>query len=169
MSYQHANIVPLRLWPARDGRHTVEGVAKLRDEDYLFRERLGHVLVAMRERLGWTREDAADELGIPLSTLGKWERGDNAPKGYDLGRLYRGYEKHGVAKWEWFLEPPEVVRVDPVQSHLDSLERAGAISADEREARVQARRQQAVEKRRASRDTPGKRTRPRSPRPGRDQ
>jgi hypothetical protein len=75
----------------------------------------------------------------------------HAPKGYDLGRLYFGYERWG-ADWRWFLSPPEVVpEVNPVRTRLDELERAGAIAADEREARVRARRQLAVERRAASR------------------
>lgn len=117
----------------------------------LFRTRIANVLRMLRAISGWTREEAAEALDVTAVSLGRWERGDNPPKGYDLGRLYEGYRRWG-AQWEWFLRPPEIVpEVNPVRAHLDELERAGAIAADEREARVAARRRQAAQKRAASR------------------
>jgi transcriptional regulator with XRE-family HTH domain len=138
-------------------------VAKLRDEDVLFRDRIAKVLRELRTTSGWTREEAAEAIGVPPDTLGKWERGQHAPKGYDLGRLYRGYVRWG-ADWKWFLNPPEVLEVNPIRARLDELERRGAIAADEREARVAARRHASAAKRAASRGKQPGRTKPRSPR-----
>jgi len=121
-------------------------VAKPRDEDVLFRERIARVLRELRATSGWTRAEAAEAIDVPEATLGKWERGEHAPKGYDLGRLFRAYRRWG-ARWQWFLDPPEVVEINPIRERLAALEERGAIAADEREARVQARRRAVVAKR----------------------
>jgi transcriptional regulator with XRE-family HTH domain len=151
--------VPLVVWQYELGLPTLAGVPKLREEDRQFAQRLGSVLVALRERAGETRPQAAERLQVSDTSLGRWERGEHAPKGYDLGRLFRGYEQWG-AQWEWFFEPPAIVTVDPVRSKLDELERAGAIAADEREARVAARRRRTGASRAGGRGTPPKRKRP---------
>ncbi len=153
----------LTLWPTSPAPRTVTDVPKLRPEDRQFADRLGRVLVELRRRTGENRDEAAERMELNSGTLGRWERGNYAPKGYDLGRLFRGYS-HVGARWEWFFDPPEVVEVNPIRSHLDELERTGAISADEREARVAARRREAVAKRAAARGKPTKRSRPRPPR-----
>lgn len=153
----------LALWSHSPAPPTVPDVPKIRDEDRRFAERLGGVLRDLRSRSGWTREEAAEKIGVNAGTLGRWERAEYSPKGYDLGRLYRGYVTWG-AQWEWFFDPPERVEINPVRARLDELERAGAIAADEREARVANRRQQAVAKRAAARDKSSTRSQPRSPR-----
>lgn len=144
--------MPIPLWSTRRGGRSVTPMPKARDEDRQFAERLGPVLIRLRERAGWTREEASFELAIPVSTLGKWERGENAPKAYDLGRLFLGYERWGADPL-WFLNPPAVITFDPIKDRLDALEASGAISADEREARVQERRRRNDAKRAAGRGT----------------
>src|SRR5205085_8116397 len=109
------------VWQYELGLPTLGLVPKLREEDHQFAERLGAVLVALREAAGWTRPEAAEELGVSETSLGRWERGEHAPKGYDLGRMFRGYEKWG-AQWEWFFDPPAIVTLDPVRSKLRELE-----------------------------------------------
>jgi transcriptional regulator with XRE-family HTH domain len=97
------------------------------------------MLVNLRTEAGWTREKAEEQLGIPASTLGKWERGQHPPKAADLSRLYLGYIKAGVpADPEWFLDPPAVVRLDPVRARLVEL-RAEAAAAAAAEAAERAR------------------------------
>lgn len=162
MQYPYSDEVPVRGWSNRPGRNSVPVVAKLRDEDVLFRERIASVLRELRRTSGWTRAEAAEAIGVPDTTLGKWERAEHAPKGYDLGRLYRGYRKWG-ARWQWFMDPPEVIQINPVRAQLDALEARGAIAADEREARVAARRRAAAEKRAAARGIPPTDTPPGSP------
>jgi transcriptional regulator with XRE-family HTH domain len=124
-------------------------VPKIRDEDKVFAERLGNVLSALRDTTGETRPEAAERLGVSETSLGRWERGEFAPKGYDLGRLYRGYLEWG-ADWQWFFDPPEVVTLNPVRSRLDALAQSGAIRADEAEKRVEERRRAAAAKRAAA-------------------
>lgn len=150
-AYRYTNMIAVTGWSATNGLRTFEPMPKDRGEDALFAKRMGKVLATLRSVSGWTREEAAEAMDVTLTSLGRWERGENAPKGYDLGRLYRGYSRWG-ADWQWFLDPPAVIpEVNPVKSRLDELERAGAIAADEREARVAARRRQASERRAASR------------------
>lgn len=130
---------------------TVCRVPRRRDEDVLFAERLSYVLRALRAASGMSQEEAAEAIGVSLAKLSRWEQAVNAPKGYDLGRVYAGYERWG-ADWHWFFDPPEVIpAVDPVKAYLDGLARSGAIAADEAEARVRARHLRAVEKRAAAR------------------
>jgi transcriptional regulator with XRE-family HTH domain len=160
--------VALLLWPDHQRRLSVGAVPKLRDEDVLFRERIARVLAELRRSSGWTRDEAAEAIGVPAATLGKWERGEHAPKGYDLGRLYRTYRTWG-ADWQWFLEPPEVIEINPIRAALNALEERGAIAADEREARVEARRRATAAKRAAARGTASRGTRARSARQSRDQ
>lgn len=143
---------PLPLWPSTPALRTLLNVPKIRAEDRQFALRLGVVLSELRKASGETRPDAADRLGVSETSLGRWERGEFAPKGYDLGRLYRGYTRWG-ARWEWFFDPPEIPEVSPVRAALDDLARAGAIAADEREERVEARRRRAAEKRAVARGT----------------
>ena len=37
-------------------------------------------LKAARQRLGWSEETCAHELGVTFSTLNRWERGESLPK-----------------------------------------------------------------------------------------
>lgn len=156
------------VWSPFPTRPSVPSVPKPPGEDALYRDRIARVLRELRQSSGWTRSEAAEAIDVPEATLGKWERAEHAPKGYDLGRLFRAYQRWG-AQIEWFLEPPEVVEVNPIRARLDELEQHGAIAADEREARVRARRQSAVAKRVAGRGTPPTGRGPRSARrpPGR--
>lgn len=116
------------IWPAHGASGSVAAVPKIRAEDRQFALRLGNVLQQLRATAGWTQAKAAEELRLNEGTLGRWERGDYAPKGYDLGRLFRGYQRFG-AQWEWFFDPPEVVEINPVKAKLDELAELGTIEA----------------------------------------
>ena len=135
--------------PLVTARPSVSGMPRLRDEDRQFAERLGLVLRVLREHAGWSRAKAAEELDVSLETLGKWERGQHAPKGYDLGRLYRGYERFG-AEWSWFFDPPEVVVVNPVRDRLAELAR-GAVAEAREDLASEQERGRAAEAQRAAR------------------
>ncbi len=127
-------IAPVQRWHAPVEVASVEGVST-RDQDNAFAGRLGPMLTNLRKAAGWTREQADEKLGIPASTLGKWERGEHPPKAADLSRLYLGYVKAGVpADPKWFLDPPNVVRMDPVKDRLDELRRAAQEAADDETA-----------------------------------
>lgn len=148
---------PLSLWSPVRGGPTVADVTKVRD-DKQFATRLGNVLRELRDIAGkaepdedWTQEGAAEKIDVPLSTLGHWERGENAPKGYDLGRLYRAYERFG-ARWEWFFDPPEVVVTNPVREHLARLARGATAAALEDRAPARAKHRPAAKRRAAPRD-----------------
>jgi transcriptional regulator with XRE-family HTH domain len=52
---------------------------------------LAERLVAARERLGWSQEDAAGRLGLKPPQLSKWERGANTPGGRNLARIAEAY------------------------------------------------------------------------------
>jgi transcriptional regulator with XRE-family HTH domain len=155
--------VTLLVWPRVPASSNVAAVPKVRAEDRIFAQRLGGVLRELRRVSGWTQEQAAEKLGLVPGTLGRWERGDFAPKGYDLGRLYRGYRRFG-AQPDWFFDPPEIVLVNPIRAVLDELQESGAIAADEREERAAGQRQRGVARRAGGRGTPPTGTGPRSAR-----
>src|SRR5215831_8282898 len=87
MVFQKRSAEPLPLWPTRAWLRTVPSVPAIRDEDRVFAERLGAVLRRLRAVTRETRPEAAERLGVSETSLGRWERGEFAPKGYDLGRL----------------------------------------------------------------------------------
>ena len=82
--------------------------AEIDDETY--REQLSDVLRVLRRRLGKkrgqkiTQEQAAEWMGIDAGTLGRWERGDNAPKPQLIPRIAEAY---GLPRESWwiFLQP----------------------------------------------------------------
>lgn len=153
----------MAFWTQPLAADSVPAVPKIRAEDREFALRLGGVLRELRAKTGWTQEQAAERANLPTAKLGRWERGDYAPKGYDLGRLFRFYEEHG-AKWEWFFDPPEIVVVNPVRTQLNGSGSAAENAADSAEARAVARRQRAAERRVVAPGTPRRRTPPGSPR-----
>jgi len=152
---------PDRRWYAQPAVDSVVDVST-RVQDGEFARRLGPMLVNLRTEAGWSREMAEEKLGIPASTLGKWERGQHPPKSADLSLLYLGYVKAGVpADPTWFLDPPVVVRLDPVRALLDERRRAAEEAAAYAAAEPPRR---AAGGRAAPRDrSPGRRT-PGSPR-----
>jgi transcriptional regulator with XRE-family HTH domain len=116
--------------------------------------RLANVLRELRSVAGWTQEQAAEEIGTSVSSLSRWETGKFAPKGYDLGRVYRAYERFGAQR-EWFFDPPEVVVRNPIRDQLAELARGAAALAHE-DLVQEVERDQAAASRQASR----RRTRP---------
>lgn len=125
-------------------RSLVSGLAsstcpRISDDDREFARRIANVLRQLRKRTGWSQDEAAERLAVPTGTLGRWERGQFAPKGVDLGKLYLAYKPFG-AEMEWFLLPPEVEEFNPVRDHLDALARSASRAADEAAERAEARR-----------------------------
>ena len=112
--------------------------------------RLANVLRELRTASGWTQEKAAEEIGTSVSSLSRWETAKFAPKGYDLGRLFRAYERFG-AEWSWFFDPPEIVVVNPVRDRLAELARASTAEAREDLAREREAGQEAASRRDARR------------------
>ncbi len=50
----------------------------------------------LREKLGWSREKMASELGISFSTLQKWELGLTHPSPMAKEKIEKLMEKHFV-------------------------------------------------------------------------
>lgn len=139
------------LWSGVVAPPSVPDMPTVTDEDRLFAERLANVLRELRRISGWTQEEAAEAIGTSVSSLSRWERGRFAPKGYDLGRVFRAYERYG-AQQEWFFDPPEVVVTNPVRDRLAELAReAATLEREDRELEA-VRRQAAARKRVAQRD-----------------
>lgn len=129
---------------------SVPGVARISAEDKQFALRLGAVLRELRAQTGWTQDQAAERGGLVTGTLGRWERGEHAPKGYDVGRLFRLYEPFG-AQADWFFDPPEVLVTNPVRDRLSEIARGAASLAREDLEEARAKRQAAEDKRAARR------------------
>jgi transcriptional regulator with XRE-family HTH domain len=127
-------------------------VPPVKPEDRQFAARLANVLRELRHQAGWTQEEAAEAIGVPIGKLGRWERAEHPPKGYDLGRAYRAYKAIG-AQWEWFFDPPEVVVLNPVRDHLAGLAHDAAALGHEDVEREQAAPRAAARKRGGPRRT----------------
>lgn len=147
----------MTLWIPPQTVGSVPPVPKIREEDRQFALRLGGVLRELRAKAGLTQEEAAEDMNVPTARLGRWERGDFAPKGYDLGRLFRFYERFG-AEWKWFFDPPEIVVVNPIREILNGTQEAAETAADRASVRAVERRQKAAERRVVSPGTPRRRT-----------
>lgn len=106
----------------------VTDVPRLTDEDKLYAVRLGHVLRTIREAAGLTQAQVEDELKLSAQTIGRWERGAHAPKGYNFGRLFRFYEPYG-AELDDFLNPPAVVVINPLRDRLATRPRLEEVAA----------------------------------------
>lgn len=48
---------------------------------------LADKLKAARKKLGLTQQEAAQQWGIPASTMIKWEQDESTPRGYALQQL----------------------------------------------------------------------------------
>src|SRR5690349_25029567 len=67
---------------------TVPPVAGTDGDRSTFRRRLGLSLAAFRRAAGYgQQQQGADELGVNVETLGRWERGTKEPKAYELHRM----------------------------------------------------------------------------------
>lgn len=61
------------------------------------RARLAFVLVSARQAAGLTQAQAAAELGVDVTTLGRWERGQTAPDVWEMRVMSRIF---GVNLWD---------------------------------------------------------------------
>lgn len=104
-------------FPALRLARSVTDVPKISDEDKLYAKRLGPVLRTLREGASKTQAMVEEDLSLAEGTLGRWERGDHAPKGYNFGRLFRYYEPWG-AELNDFLDPPAIMVVNPLRDRL---------------------------------------------------
>lgn len=54
-------------------------------------ESLGEILTRARQKKLWTLEEAAEALGVSVSTVERWEKGLTRPQGYHLRRICEVY------------------------------------------------------------------------------
>ena len=74
------------------------------EEDREFALRVGALIAGQRLAQDLSQEDLAERIGVSVSTLGRWERGVNAPKTYQAGRVIRALGIDPML----FLDPPDV-------------------------------------------------------------
>jgi transcriptional regulator with XRE-family HTH domain len=109
----------------------------------------GDLLVALRGRRGWTQEDAALRVGVPRTTLARWENMDTWPPADRLHRLAHAYgvtaaELATITVWQ----PDELntntaeldILRDKVQSWLNKVYQLDACQLDELECLATAGR-----------------------------
>lgn len=149
------------LWPVSRAEPYGWRMANNEASDYA--KRLSNVLRELRAVTGWGQEEAAEQIGVSVSTLSRWERGLSAPKGFELGRLFQAYQPAG-AEPAWFFAPPEVVVINPIRNHLVELARvAAALPPATSNGAAEVRRRAGVPPA-GPRDTPRARKLPRSQR-----
>jgi transcriptional regulator with XRE-family HTH domain len=139
-------------WSDRAPMPTVPVVAGEDAERRAFRRRLGVTLSRVRTRLtSYTQETIAQELGVDVETVGRWERGDREPKTFELHRLAVKYDAPG----EWFLFPTDsMTELDlRIESRRDVQNAAlGVTGAQSDLARERARPPAAAKRRVVQRD-----------------
>lgn len=64
------------------------------------RARLAVVLVSARQAAGLTQAQAAAELGVDVTTLGRWERGQTAPDVWAMRVMSRIFAVNLWDAWE---------------------------------------------------------------------
>lgn len=133
-----AQVLP---FPAKPGLPSLVVMEEDEGADYALR--LGSVLTLLRVMSGWSQAYVEEQMELPTGKLGRWERGEFPPKAYELGGLFKQYERFG-ADIEWFLWPPDVDDQTIIRARLDAAVRAGTTAADEAEARAQLRRLRAA-------------------------
>jgi transcriptional regulator with XRE-family HTH domain len=106
-----------------------------------YRLRMASLLALLRTATGWTQSMAEERMQIPIGKLGRWERADYPPKAFELAAIYKAYEWLGI-EMDWLIWPPDLAGLTDVREKLSVLARAGAIAADEAEARAMLRRLQ---------------------------
>jgi len=97
-------LTPLLGWSGRPTAPTVGGMAEGTEEDREFALRVGALIAGQRLAQDLSQEDLAERIGVSVSTLGRWERGVNAPKTYQAGRVIRALGIDPML----FLDPPDV-------------------------------------------------------------
>lgn len=85
----------MQIWPDQSpARWSIEplfpslgDVPKIEPEERDYAVRLGALI--QRERLAQdvSQEMLAEAAGVSVTTVGRWERGDNAPRSYQLARI----------------------------------------------------------------------------------
>lgn len=109
---------PLRevsLWPILPAVDTVPDVP-LDPEEVEFRVRIGALISRVRLENDVSQEELAESVGVSVSTLGRWERGVNGPKSYQLAKLWRAFADdrmpHKVPADWWFTLPSATSDLD---------------------------------------------------------
>ena len=96
-----------------------------------FRRALGVTLSRVRRELTtYSQDRIAQELGVNVETVGRWERGEREPKTFELHRLAVKYDAPG----EWFMFPTDSLseldrRIERLR--IERLARAAGAAAQE--------------------------------------
>lgn len=112
-------------------------------------EEIGGRIAQRRKELGWTHEHLAEEMGVRLRTVQRWQKGRHPTTGKSwlprLATLTRLADVMGVES-SYFVEAPEERRADQeIAGRLGSLEEQVAHGFEALEAAIE---QLAVELRR---------------------
>lgn len=102
---------PVRRWSQDALFPSLAPVPRMTAEELDFAVRVGGLI--QRERLAqdMSQEMLAEAAGVSVSTIGRWERGENAPKTYQAGRVIAALGIDPML----FLDPPDTM------SDLDRL------------------------------------------------
>lgn len=97
-------LTPLLGWSRRLPAPTVAPMVEGTEEEREFALRVGALIAGQRLAQDMSQEQLAERIGISVSTLGRWERGVNAPKTYQAGRVISALGIDPML----FLDPPDV-------------------------------------------------------------
>lgn len=133
MGYVNSNLVrdfqppaPQAFWSGEWSRRTVVDVPRQMDpEEREFARRLGKAIQAARLERDVSQERLAEWVGTSPGTLGRWERGANPPKSYQLAKMWDRLNAIRPLSAERLFSPPDDL------SELDRLQIAEAVARGE--------------------------------------
>lgn len=78
----------LLLWSRAPAHPSVADVPRIEPEEREFAVRLGTLIAKVRLDKDISQEELAERAGVSPSTIGRWERGLNPPKSYQLAKIW---------------------------------------------------------------------------------
>jgi len=113
-------VPPNARWSAASGLPSLPLVPTDDDkeEERRFALSLGAVIAKVRLGVDVSQEELAEATGVSVTTLSRWERGVNAPKAYQLAKIWRKLEPPA----SWFFDPPDALS-DLDRRLADAVER----------------------------------------------
>lgn len=99
------------IWPRALGVGTLEEMPRTTPEEDDFALRLGSVISKVRLDVDLSQENLAEAAGVSVATIGRWERGVNPPKSYQLAKIWIALNEAATSKVpaEWLLKPPDAM------------------------------------------------------------
>ena len=82
--------------------------------DYQFKK---ETMVSVRKKMGLSQAKLADQLGVPVNTVSRWETGTNTPDAHALAAIYSLAKSQGMSP-QFFVRRPDAKAVQKQRTKL---------------------------------------------------